>query len=137
MNKKQNSPEASARPRRSPVATRNRLSIKNRDPNYVYRIVNDTDSRIEDLQEQGYEIVPAAELGTVGDKRVDNATAPGSVPYISVGQGIKAVVMRQRKEWYEEDQAVKQQRVDDSEQTMKNPKADYGSIKATVRTQEG
>ncbi len=137
MNKKQNSPEASARPRRSPLATRNRLSIKNRDPNYVYRIVNDVDSRIEDLQEQGYEIVPQDQVGPVGDKRVDNTSAPGSSSYFSVGQGVKAVVMRQRKEWYDEDQAIKQQRVDESEQTMKSPKADYGSIKSTVRNQEG
>lgn len=137
MIKKQNSPEASARPRRSPLAGRNRLSVKNREPGYVYRIVNDVDDRIAEFQEAGYEIVPQSEVGTVGDKRVDNATAPGSSSYFSVGQGIKAVVMRQREDWYKEDQAIKQQRVDDSEQTMKNPKADYGSIKATVRTSEG
>lgn len=112
-------PVASARPRRTPLSTRNRLDVKNKEPGYVYRIVNDVEDRISRLQEQGYEIVPADKTGMVGDKRVDNISAPGSSSYVSVGQGVKAVVMRQREEFYKEDQAIKQQHVDDSEQTMK------------------
>lgn len=110
---------ASARPRRTPLSARNRLDVKNKEPGYVYRIVNDVEDRVSRLMEQGYEIVPADKSGMVGDKRVDNISAPGSSSYVSVGQGVKAVVMRQREEFFKEDQAAKQQVVDDSEQTMK------------------
>lgn len=129
--------EASARPRRTPVAKRNRLEIQNKEPGYVYRIVNDVDDRVLQLQEQGYEIVPNAKVGAAGNRRVDNPTALGSSSHISVGQGTKAVVMRQREEFYREDQETKQQTVDDTEQSMKNPQADYGSIKREVKYSEG
>lgn len=112
--------EASARPRRTSLSQRNRLAVKNKEPGYVYRIVNDVDDRIEDLEERGYEIVPQAKLGRVGDKRVDDPSAPGSSSLISVGQGTKAVVMRIKEEYYAEDQAFKQKQVDDTEQTMKS-----------------
>jgi hypothetical protein len=111
--------EASARPRRTPLSTRNRLSIRNKEPGYVYRIVNDADGRIEELQERGYEVVPQDKVGPIGDKRVDNPSAPGSSSYISVGQGTKAVVMRIKEEFYAEDVQYKQSLVDDTEQTMK------------------
>lgn len=129
--------EASARPRRTPIAKRNRLEIQNKEPGYVYRIVNDVDDRVLQLQEQGYEIVPNAKVGAIGNRRVDNPTALGSSSHISVGQGTKAVVMRQREEFYREDQQIKQQTVDDTEQSMKNPQADYGSIKREVKFSEG
>lgn len=124
--------EASARPRRSPLAGKQRLSVKNKEDGYVYRIVNanlesDPD-RVENLIEQGYEIVPKDKLGPVGDKRVDNASAPGSASQISVGQGTKAVVMRQKKDWYDEDQAVKQAQLNAVEQTMKKAKSDFGDV---------
>lgn len=128
---------ASARPRRTPVSVRNRLDVKNKEAGYVYRIVNDVDDRIAEMQEQGYEIVPDAKVGAVGNRRVDNASALGSSSHLSVGLGTKAVVMRQREDWFKEDQSIKQQQVDDTEQTMKRPTADYGSIKREVKYSEG
>ena len=129
---------ASARPRRTPVTRRNRLEIQNKEDGYFYRIVNDTDDRVEQLQERGYEIVPNAKIGAAGSRRVDNPTAPGSASYISVGQGTKAVVMRIPMEYKLEDDAIKAQIVDDTEQTMKNPRADYGSLDTKkVRYNEG
>lgn len=121
-------PEASARPRRTPISSRNRLEVKNKEPGYVYRIVNDVDDRIPLLQEQGYEIVPDAKIGLAGNRRVDSATALGSSSHVSVGQGTKAVVMRQRDEYFREDQALKQGQVDETEQAIKRPKADYGEV---------
>lgn len=129
--------EASARPRRTPLGKRNRLEVKNKEAGYHYRIVNDIDDNIALLQERGYEIVPDAKVGAAGDRRVDNPTALGSSSHISVGQGTKAVVMRIKKEWYDEDVATKMQNVDDTEQTIKNPKADYGSIRREVKYTEG
>lgn len=111
--------EASARPRRTPLEGRNRLKVRNKEEGYFYRIVNDIDDNILNLQERGYEIVPQEKAGMIGDKRVDNPTPPGSSSYLSVGQGTKAVLMRIKQEYYDEDQAVKQAKIDEVEQSMK------------------
>ncbi len=107
----------SGRVRRTPLTVRNRLDIKVRDPNYVYRVVNVVDDRVEQLQAQGYEIDP--DNNKVGDKRVDAPSSLGSVAEISVGQGTKAVIMRQHKDHYAEDQSYKQAEIDEREASMK------------------
>lgn len=122
---------ASARPTRTPLSARNRLSIKNKEDGFTYRIVNDVDDRIERLQDAGYELCTKEQVGTVGDKRVDNTSSVGSTAHFSVGQGTKAVVMRIRKDWYTEDQLVKQQEIDAVEASMKSDArkaSDYGKI---------
>ncbi len=133
MSRQANSPAPSGRVRRTPLSGRSRLSVRNQEPGYVYRIVNtnmDNDpERVQSLIEQGYEIVPRDKSGPVGDKRVDNSSSLGSSSEISVGQGTKAVVMRIREDWYKEDQAIKQSMVDQTEQTMRKEKADYGDVK--------
>ena len=123
---------ASARPRRTPLSVRNRLSVKNKEDGYVYRIVNDTDDRVAQLQEQGYELCSKEQVGAIGDKRVDNTASIGSVAHFSVGQGTKAVVMRQREDFFKEDQESKQQEIDAIEASMKQEarkNADYGDLK--------
>lgn len=121
----------SGRKRRSPLEGRNRLALKDQDPNYHHRIVNanlDSDpDRIERFQEYGYEIVPNAKVGKVGDKAVDTPSAIGSAGQISVGQGTKAVVMRIPKEYFAEDQQAKQAEIDATEARAKD-RADYGSL---------
>lgn len=117
------------RTRRTPIGTRNVLTVAGKDPNYVYRIVNDSGDRVNEFLEAGYELVPEDSI-KVGDKRVNKATPEGSKAQVSVGQGQKAFVMRIRKEWYEEDQAAKQQRVDQLEATIKEKALDgtYGKL---------
>ena len=120
----------SGRVKRTPLAVRNRLSVKDTDPNYTYRIVNTTDAhggdRVASFLEHGYELVESTK---VGDKRVDISAGLGSTPEFSVGQGKKAVVMRIRKEWYTEDQQAKLDQIKATEETMyKTARADYGSI---------
>ena len=105
----------SGRVRRTPLNMRNKLTVKDRDPNYHYRIVNVKEDRVEQFQEQGYEIVGAT---PVGDKQIDAPSSLGSASEISVGGGLKAVVMRIPKEFYEEDQAMKQAQIDELEATM-------------------
>jgi hypothetical protein len=121
-------PVASARPRRTPVDVRNRVSVRNQEPGYVYRLVNDIDDRVTDMQEQGYEVVTNTK---VGDKRVDVSQTPGSPSMISVGNGIKAVLMRTKREYYNEDALIKQARVDAIEETMRGDvkrAGDYGKV---------
>lgn len=126
---------SSERPRRVPVGQRSRISLRERDPNYHYRLVNanlesDPD-RVQSLMDAGYEIVPRKTIGKTGDSRVDSASALGSASEVSVGQGTKAVWMRIPKEYYVEDQAAKQAEVDRTEQRAQKDGADYGKVTIT------
>lgn len=110
--------ETAVRPKRTPINKRDILTLKGKEPGYVYRIVNDTGDRIEALKEQGYEMVQASDV-RVGDKRINAATPEGSFAQVSVGGGQKAFVMRQKQEWYDEDQDAKQAEVNKLEQSMR------------------
>lgn len=120
------------RVRRTPInGTRSRLSVRGKEPGYVYRVVNDIDDRIQSLQEIGYEIVTDKNV-TVGDKRIANPTQEGSPVQVSVGQGTKAYLMRQKQEWYDEDKTAKAGKVDELEEQMKREAKDagfYGKLK--------
>jgi hypothetical protein len=134
MTRPANSTVASARPTRTPVTQRNRLAVRNKEEGYVYRIVNDVDDRVANLQELGYEIVTKESVGAVGNKRVDSASSIGSTAHFPVGQGVKAIVMRQKKEWYEQDQTAKQAEIAALENTMKSDArkaSDYGTFDLT------
>lgn len=108
----------SGRVKRTSNVVRNRLTVNGKEDGYVYRVVNDTEDRIQQFVELGYEIVKDKDV-TVGDKRVDKATSEGSLKQLSVGGGQKAFVMRIPKDWYDEDQATKQAYVDSSEAATK------------------
>ena len=95
------------RPKRTPINGRNILTVSGKDPNYVYRIVNDVGDRIEIFKERGWELVEAKDV-RIGDRRVEGAGALGSKAQASVDKtGTKAFLMRIKNEWYEEDQADK------------------------------
>jgi len=117
---------------RVPVSSRNILTVKGKDPNYEYRVVNDTDDRIAQFLEGGYELVED-ESTDVGDKRLSQGTSVGSKKIFSVGQGTKGYLMRIRKEWYEEDQAKKQGFVNQQEASIKEKALDgnYGKLDIT------
>jgi len=120
------------RVRRTPVADggRNILRVSGKKGDYEYRIVNDVGDRIADFESRGYEIVCDNDV-RVGDRRIANPTKEGSPVKVSVGGGVQAYLMRQKKEFYDEDQRDKQAYVDKSEEAMKadaREKADYGKI---------
>lgn len=119
----------SGRVRRTPVGVRNVLTVSGKEPGYEYRIVNDTGDRVEQFKSAGYEVVSAKDV-TVGDRRVNAASAEGSAATVSVGGGSKAVVMRIKSEWYEEDQHRKQSDVDQTEAATKADalKGTYGKL---------
>jgi hypothetical protein len=120
------------RPERTPVgkARRDVLTVKqDDDPEFVRRIVNDKPGRIQKFLEAGYEIVDKPVQ--VGDPRVGTATPEGSPVKIHVGGGQQAYLMRQKREYYEEDQRTKAQELSDLEDQMRNSdKADgrYGKV---------
>jgi hypothetical protein len=134
MTTKENLVKAPAqRVRRSPVEGRHRLKLrgKGEDPNYHYRLINDTDDRIGSFLDAGWEFVTDEEI-RIGDSKVDETTPFGKARVVSVGGGLKAYLMKQKREWYEEDQAAKQALVDKHEQAMRpNPDGQYGKIEVT------
>ena len=121
------------RTQRTPLANRSVLGIKGKEPGYVYRIVNDTGDRVASFQEQGYEIVTDSSI-TIGDRRVGKASADGSPVQVAVGNGIDGYLMRIKEEYYKEDQAYKEQKLSELEQSMRKEAKDisnYGNLKIT------
>ena len=120
-------------PQRASInGTRQRLKIRNQEPGYVYRIVNDIDDRVQSLMEIGYEVVTDSKV-QVGDKRAGAPTsAPGTVQTVSLGAGDKGVVMRIKQELHEQRAAEKHAEVKAREAMLKDPSqngADYGNVK--------
>ena len=128
-----NTTNRSNRPKRVPVSgRRDILTVEGKDPSYVYRWVNDVEGRIDMFKDGGYEVV--THDVKVGEKDVDSSKGTGSVVTKNVGAGTTAVLMRIKKEWYEEDQKAKQDEVNRSEEDMRrelNKRDDgrYGSVK--------
>ena len=116
------------RPNRTPVSGgRDILAVRDQDPNYVYRWVNDIDDRIERFKDGGYE--PVTSDLEVGTKAVDRNSKLGSVITKMVGNKVVAVLMRIPKEWYEEDQKAKQEQLDESDKALRaNQDVDYGKL---------
>lgn len=106
QNKEAIAKEPKTRVRRQALSRRNVLTVNGKEPGYVYRVVNDTEDRVQEFQEMGYEVVKSSEV-SVGDKRVDKGASEGSVKRVSVGGGKYGVVMRQKEEFYKEDQQAK------------------------------
>ena len=121
-----------SRVKRTPIGTRSVLTVAGKDPNFVYRIINDSGDRVQEFMDAGYELVKDDSV-KVGDKKVNKASSEGSLSQVSVGQGQKAFVVRIKKEWYEEDQAAKQVRVDELENSTKAKALDgtYGKLEIT------
>ena len=101
-----------------------------KDPNFQYRFVNDIGSRIHQMKEAGYELVTDNEM-VVGDARISDPTSQGSAKRVVSKNGDVAYLMRQKKEWFDEDQKAKQDRLDELEKAMKTEASQgmYGSIK--------
>jgi len=114
-------------------ATRNVLTVEGKNPDFEYRIVNDTGDRIAQYEERGYEVVSDSNI-RVGDRRIANPTKEGSPIQVSVGGGQKAFLMRIKKEWYLEDRKAKDALVDEQEKGMlaeAKQISDYGKVTVT------
>jgi len=120
------------RVRRNPLASRNRLKVKgNLDPNFVYRVVNDTEDRIQELMDIGYVPELADDVHVNGDSIIDDPKKLGKAKQVSVGQGTKAILMKIPKEYFNEDQEAKEAYLKKVEEAMKrsNPnEGTYGKV---------
>ena len=119
---------------RIPVgAARDILTVQGQDPNYVYRWVLDDPKRpgrLQRFKDGGYEIV--TDVSETGDKSVDRGKKLGSAITRPDGSST-LVLMRISKEWYDEDQALKADKISDLEETMvADVKADGGYGNMTI-----
>lgn len=118
----------SGRVKRTRVGAGRYLPLVEKDPDYEYRFVNDRDDRPYQFEQAGWEPVDATAIN-IGNVVGDKPSNLGSKALVSVGQGDKALLMRIRKEYYEEDQRDKQSQNDRIEQAMKEDMrqfSDYG-----------
>ena len=113
--------EKKERPKRVPVSgARDILTVPNMDPNYVYRWVYENPNRpgrVARLELAGYEVVQQ-EI-RAGHNTVDRGSQVGSTVTRVDGSG-HLILMRILKEWFDEDQAAEQDRIDELEATIKN-----------------
>jgi len=117
---------------RIPIGGRRNLTGVNDTPDgFVDRWVNDNPGRIERFKRAGYETVQAA---SVGDSGVDSSHAKAGIVSRDMGQGVTAYLMRQRQDYFSDDQAAKQKDVDASEETIRQDVKDklkhghYGGV---------
>lgn len=109
----------SARVARKPLTQRGPQAIAGeKNPEFEYRFVNDTGSRIQNFKAAGYEFVTGDDL-IVGDNRVSDATDLGSAKRVISNDGTTSYLMRIKKDWYEEDQASKAAAIKEQEASMK------------------
>lgn len=104
---------------RKPLSQRGPQAISgDKNPDYEYRFVNDTGSRIHNFQQAGYEFVTGDEIA-VGDSRVKDASDLGSNKRVISNDGTTSYLMRIKRDWYNEDQAAKAQQIKEQEAAMK------------------
>lgn len=132
MQNKEATKAASGRNKRTPITGKQPLAVRGKEPGFQYRVVNDVDDRVLEMEDAGYEVVRGGDA-TVGDKRVDRPTEAGSVKHFSVGGGTKAVLMRIPEEWYNEDQDAKMGRLRQLEDSTKKEALNgtYGKLDLT------
>lgn len=124
------STESGARPkRRSFAEQRNELTFEGQNDSYMYRVFNDVDNRLQNAEIAGYEYVRSEEQ--LGDPTVDGASPQGAVVTKPVGGGKTGVLMRIKREWYDEDQQSKRRKIQDTEDALSNKAREdghYGGI---------
>lgn len=115
--------DRSSRKERIPLGVaRARLAVADKDPNYEYRWVKGSPDRLSAAENGGYEFVDQA--GKVGENAKDGNTDMGSrvsqvVGHNTDGSPRRDYLMRIKKEFYQEDQAVKQAELDKVDAAIK------------------
>ena len=104
------------RKERIPVnGNRDILTVRDKDDDYEYRWVLDIPGRLEKFKDAGWEVVEDAVR--VGQNAVDSGSRLGTATIMTRGTQT-LVLMRVKREWYDEDQLAKQELVDAREETM-------------------
>ncbi|MCP4569111.1 MAG: hypothetical protein GY841_16170 [FCB group bacterium] len=115
---------AEERRQRVPLSRRNRMLIReqDKDPAYHYHIVSDdpkAPGRVQDFLNAWWEKVPRSSIKGMADNRTDVGTDLGSDATFPAGGGVRGVVMRIKREIWEQDQAEKELRLQEKEHGMR------------------
>jgi hypothetical protein len=111
-------PVVRERKKRTPVGgARDILTVPLKDPNYEYRWVVDSPGRIQRFKDGGWEV--DTDNVDIGQRTVDRESRIGSAVTKASGDGRTLVLMRIPKEWYDEDQKAKSDRLDALDGTMR------------------
>ncbi len=122
---------------RVPIGTnRDVTAVRTTPDGYTDRWVNDKPSRIERFKQAGYEHVESAQVGDVG---VEGTHSENGVVSRDMGKGETAYLMRQRQDYFDEDQATKQRDIDKTVQSLRRDKikstestdGSYGEVRIT------
>ena len=122
------------RKKRTPVGgARDILTVYGKNPDYEYRWVIDSPGRVQRFIEGGWEV--DTENHEIGHNVVDRGSKVGSAVTKASGDGRTLVLMRIPKEWYDEDQKAKQDRLDALEASMRADAHEgrYGSLEINRR----
>lgn len=118
--------EPKGRAERIPLGSHRQKLIADVRPGFVRRWINDKGARIQYALQGGWEFVSR-------DKTTATTTDQGQgVSQVTGtregGDSMRSYLMEISKEWYDEDQAAKQKRIDDVESQIKRGKDQHGEV---------
>lgn len=142
MNKPRNEVKRDERAERVPLGMkRKKLDVRDRDPAYVYRWVNDVGGRITDAERGGYEFVTSDVKAGQSDVANQNSSVGDRQSKIvgknESGRPVTAYLMRIRKEWYDGDQKAKQKGLDSIDAALKRGKASGAPVEESYIPDQG
>ena len=106
------------------------LSLSGLDDNYQYRVFNDKGTRIAQHQDYGWEVVAADDV-TIGTRNDVSTAGTAAAVTVDSNDGTQGIVMRIRKDWYDEDQTAKQAKIAETEKAItgeNNENGNYGKV---------
>ena len=124
-------------------ANRQRLSVREKDPNYVYRWVNATEDRLERAQAGGYVFVEKDELteklgeGQIHQENTDLNSRVSKIVSKGETAPIRAYLMKIKKSWYEQDQKAKEALTDEVDQAIMRGRAGGAAIDNQYTPRDG
>lgn len=128
--------DSNVRKKRIPLRQRNVLTVEDKfkREDFEYRFVNDREDRISIFEDAGWEkVMDDQRVIEVGDDSIRREKRDGTPVTKNVGGGQVAFLMKIPKDIYDEEQAIKQREIEQSEEAMRqaalNEKGRYGKVK--------
>lgn len=117
--------EESGRNTRVPLGVaRSKLTVAGR-PGYVRRWINDAEGRLQNAQDGGYQFVMNDNVAQIGDADVDNENRDLGARVsrvVNQSNGQRAYLMEIKADFYQEDQAAKIAKVEETDKRIRKGK---------------
>jgi len=119
------------RVQRKPIGRGGKLDVANKQPGYVYRIINASadPGRVDRFKEAGYEIA-------VDGESMNGKAFNGAQENINLQGGDKGVLMKIKKEYYDEDQEAKMKESRDKDRQMDRKAIEEGLVGTIKRERD-